>query len=943
MFKMGWGILTLLCIGLPSWAGTVKFKQNVIWLEATPNKAFLLDLNTLLEQGEKEELIWSANPLPEWLTLDSPNRTLSGTPTAAEMGSRTFRMMVQDGEAGAMATVHMNVLGPPTAVSDANLGVAISGLNFNVNLKGLLENSEEAVHITQHKMPQWMRLSYNGEVSGTPSDENEGRYEVVIDATNGNGTTRITLPGEVKKRLPEGQRFKAQVDPIGIQTGVPFQVWLNSLIEYKPIGDCDVFSQSPLTPWLGLNKFELFGTAPKSVNGTSISLVLLLDCGGRADKTILTLKVASAGVPPELPHFAVAERTVKRVRLPIPAMAANTEDSQYTFSLIESPAWITLYSDGELELRPERPEVGEHKFGYRVRHQNGFSAKGNFRVTVTKDPQAPVWLEDPIQLEAEEGTTAKASLCRKVQEMSGAKLTFSKISGPAWLKLEGCVLEMAPPPGTIGSASFQVRADNGESSADVTLVIRILPMNHAPVWRTVVMPDAFTNATYTVDISKFVWDPDKDPLTCHQEIGTLPPGATSWVKLTSDCVLSGMPGNNAIGTNHVRVKACDSRGLCASTDININVVKGVSKPQWATKPLKLGSVQENEPFKFDLAPHAKDPDGQALVFVLQSGPEWVRLDGSVLSGTPRRKDVGKSNLSLEVKNAAGGADYTAGWLEVVPLTQPPKWTVDPIVAKGTVGRMMNITLGDYVSNPEMENLQYSVKGPPSFLAMAPGGRLIGTPTSEHLGVHSFWVVVSSLSGSSEANIRVNITAENKAPEWKPAKIRVTAGSTLRVKVSEFVSDPDGDALTFKGAEMPEWVYLSDEGHLVGVPTKSDIGTHRLRIVATDLAGLSAEGIIEVEVTAGTGGVKWLTNPVVLEPVRVNQALNADLTKHCVSGDRDALFFRMTKGPTWAKVGNDGYMVGVPKSEHAGSNYFQVVCSNGVENAIAEVKIEVREF
>jgi subtilase family serine protease len=95
---------------------------------------------------------------------------------------------------------------------------------------------------------------------------------------------------------------------------------------------------------------------------------------------------------------------------------------------------------------------------------------------------------------------------------------------------------------------------------------------------------------------------------------------------------------------------------------------------------------------------AQDPDGDPLTYVLAEGPTWLRLDGTVLSGTPGTLDAGVSAVSIEVSD---GQDNTARQrfsLRVLEAAALPDLIVAEIQVADAVNAGQTISLEWVVKN-----------------------------------------------------------------------------------------------------------------------------------------------------------------------------------------------------------------------------------------------------
>jgi len=87
----------------------VAFKSDNFEFETSINQNFEVDLMTLLSEGG-ENLEWTTGAAkPDWITVDSDNGRMFGTPSPSDIGTASFRLIVKDADAGAITLVTIDV------------------------------------------------------------------------------------------------------------------------------------------------------------------------------------------------------------------------------------------------------------------------------------------------------------------------------------------------------------------------------------------------------------------------------------------------------------------------------------------------------------------------------------------------------------------------------------------------------------------------------------------------------------------------------------------------------------------------------------------------------------------------------------------------------------------------------------------------------------------
>jgi hypothetical protein len=147
-----------------------------------------------------------------------------------------------------------------------------------------------------------------------------------------------------------------------------------------------------------------------------------------------------------------------------------------TFSKVGGPAWLSVASDGSLSGTPAAGDVGANGFTVQVDATGGSdTATLNITVDVAPVNQAPAFTADPInEMGADEGVAYSSSIADNASDPESDPMTFSKVSGPAWLSVasDGS-LSGTPAASDVGLNVFtvQVSATGGSGTATLNITV----------------------------------------------------------------------------------------------------------------------------------------------------------------------------------------------------------------------------------------------------------------------------------------------------------------------------------------------------------------------------------------------------------------------------------------------------------------------------------------
>ena len=250
--------------------------------------------------------------------------------------------------------------------------------------------------------------------------------------------------------------------------------------------------------------------------------------------------------------------------------------------------------------------------------------------TVTATNTQPLFNSDPIsETPATVGVAYAATLSDNASDPNSNPLTFSKLSGPAWLNVAtNGVLSGNPTNAIVGLNSWLVRITNGLGGSDDAILLinvnaAVVPRNSAPVFTLDPINRAAAGAgvVYSNTLAGSATDVDVgDSLTYTNLTGP------AWLNVATNGTLSGMPGAADVGTNVFTVKVADAAAAFDTATLKIVVLSAYAV--WAKQyPLVQGSAGNDDgdqlsnlgEFAFGGNPTNSSDLGYPITFALKSG------------------------------------------------------------------------------------------------------------------------------------------------------------------------------------------------------------------------------------------------------------------------------------------------------------------------------------
>jgi len=421
--------------------------------------------------------------------------------------------------------------------------------------------------------------------------------------------------------------------------------------------------------------------------------------------------------------------------------------------------------------------------------------------------------------------------------------------------------------------------------------------------------------------------------------------------------LSGTPSAGDAGVFDFRgitVNADDIGG-----DFDHRVVLSVfAPPVWASPDIDLGIQNEDKPFTFDLKTVITDASGGTLTFSATGLPQWMTLNGSILSGTPRRADVGNYAGIVFTATGKGGSAKANGFGKVIKTVKPPKWVAKEITLENALeDSAYNRNVTEFALNNEGTPLEYEIVSitPPPWLQIGKtSGALFGTPRKANIGVVNVAVIlktkIDGVSFDDTTTFKFSVIHVNHAPQWLNDPINLPPGLTKVKYQQELASsstDPDdGDVLTYKIVSFSgpgaNWATIdSKTGLLSGTPDKANLGQNSWLISVTDQGGLTDTASVLMTVNKSNEPPFWNKKPTVLADAFEDKNYEVDLADFATDPDNDALTFTKLDGPAWIKISASGVLTGVPKAADVGAISFRVKVDDLKSGSdVTDVKLNV---
>ncbi len=426
--------------------------------------------------AELDPLSFTIVSLPSNGTLSGNVPNLTYTPSANFNGSDSFTFTVNDGTLeSALATVSLNVSAvndTPDAIAqnvstpeDTAKAINLAGTDVDLNTLTYIIVSQPANGTLSGSGPNVTfnpTADYNGSDSFT-FKVNDGTIDSAIAVVSINVTAVNDAPVAI------AQSFSTAEDTAKAITLSGTDVDLNSLTY--------VIISQPGNGTLSGSVPNLTYMPTADYNGSDSFTFKVND--GTIDSALVTVSITVTAVNDTPVAIAQSVSTDEDAAVPITLTGTDAENSMLTYAIVSQPTNGTLSGSApNLTYTPTADYNGSDSFTFKINDGTIDSSVATVSINVDAVNDTPAFITNPIiAAGAAEGISYSGeTLAGRVNDSdTGDTITYTKVSGPAWLAVAGNgALSGTPPAGSSGLNSFVVRAaDSASATADATLEITV--------------------------------------------------------------------------------------------------------------------------------------------------------------------------------------------------------------------------------------------------------------------------------------------------------------------------------------------------------------------------------------------------------------------------------------------------------------------------------------
>ncbi len=435
---------------------------------------------------------------------------------------------------------------------------------------------------------------------------------------------------------------------------------------------------------------------------------------------------------------------------------------------------------------------------------DGLEARQGSLVVLAREPSArnqpPVSRPDAARVRA--GDIVDIDVLANDVDPDGDRLSLvpGKLQAPAAgvLFVDGQRLRYrAPTSAGTYYATYVVSDGRDENSAQVTITVRGLDERNQPPRAVPLVGRVLAGAQTTIVVPVAALDPDGDSLTVTAP-GLKTPTRGRIVGVEGATIRYEASANQP-GTDEFTYRLDDGRGATAEGTVRV----GIARRQANQNPVAVTdkvTALPGKPLRVAVLANDFDPDGDVVRFddpaiETRAGIDATVIDDRIAVTAPA--EPGTITIPYRITDGQGGR--AAGYLTVVasltPPTQPPVARDDVVrdFASDATSVTVDVRKNDDDPNGQREELVVSIPAGQDAPASTDGATVVVTLGDRPAKVA---YTVTDTEGLSASAFVVVPARANQAPRPKPnpPTLEVRGGESVRLAVTDFAEDPEGQPL-----------------------------------------------------------------------------------------------------------------------------------------------------
>ena len=787
----------------------------------------------------------------------------------------------------------------------------------------------------------------SGTVIYTPDYGYSGADEFTYTVTDGKGgtdqgTVSITIDGVNNKPV-------AVDDTYTLKQG--FGSVIFDVLANDTDGDDDELSLSAVQiPTTQGGLATIFGTvisysAPTTEFTGEDSFAYYVSDGGSytflelptADVTITVLALNNA--PVAVADTITLAEDIDSIRVDVLGNDTDADSDTLTIDSFTNPSDGTAtLMGGSLFYTPDANFSGSDSFTYIVVDPSGASDSETVTLTVTEVNDAPVIVNDVLNIEEGSADGITVNLLSNDYDRESDAFTLTSIGtashGTAVKNDDGTVTYT---PGKNEDGSNYTGADEFTytvtdanilpkvSSGTVSITVSVI--NGAPVTTADVSIVSEDSSNNRISVLANDTDPESNILS----LDSVSTASYGTVTVAGNNALYS-PEANFAGSDSFSYWVTDGEGGSTKGEVSITVTASNDAPTAVDDT--LGTISATRPSTLDLLVNDTDPDGDSLTISAVGDATYGNVTitgaGASVRFNATRGSAGKSDsFTYTITDADGETSTATANFSISANTNPNAINDKVTYLEDGDAAEIEVLVNDTDSDGDQVTVLSINTDPEHGTASISNGKVFYAPTANYNGTDSFtYIVKDGQGGRDEATVAITITSVNDAPAVVNDSITVDSGSSANVvSVLDNDSDVDADDLSITSVTDPlHGTATLTAGVLTYAPEADYTGSDSFTYQVSD-GTVESSGTVNITVSAGNTMPTIAADSVTITEDSKNKLV--DVLDNDSDADGDTLsVVSVTQGENGTVVLTSGSVFYTPDADFAGTDGFTYTATDG---------------